>query len=489
MRFGLRSIRARLTFWYTLLVLATLVGFGTTAYYFTRNTLSENLDISLGNEARWVKDFIQPQASKVKPSKRSIDAMLRPKARPAPPDTLGEDTTADEADEIWNQIFEHALLSPKKTYIQVADRRGAIIYRSYSLGKDSLTLPDSVAHNAIVLTTSLLHGEEVRSAVTRDKSFIIAVGYPLAELREAIDNLFSIFLILIPIAAVVSVVGGLYLANKSLAPVNDVTTAARRITAEKLDQIIPIREVDDEIGRLTSTINEMIQRLRESFEQIRQFSADASHELRTPLTIMRGEIELSLRTTKTPEEYRRVLASSLEEILRMTSIINNLLALARSDRGLNEINLSAVDLAELAEELHCDSEALAAPKGIRVSLIETSPVTIVGDKDRLRQLFLNLIDNAIKYTDEGGCISLSVRRENGKALFAVQDSGMGIPPDQLDRVFDRFYRVDKARSRERGGAGLGLSIAKWIAELHRGSITVQSEIDRGSTFTVHLPIN
>jgi heavy metal sensor kinase len=318
---------------------------------------------------------------------------------------------------------------------------------------------------------------------------MILVGYPLAELRDALENLFSIFLILIPIAVVVSVVGGFYLANKSLSPVSDVTAAARRITAENLDQIIPIRELDDEIGRLASTINDMFQRLHESFDQVRQFSADASHELRTPLTILRGEIELALLTTKTSEEYRRVLESSLEEILRMTSIINNLLTLARSDQGGFEVEFSEVDLAELVKEVSGDGEALAEGKRIHVTLLKNAPLPIVGDTLRLKQLFLNLIDNAIKYTDEGGTVTISAERRNGEAVFEVHDTGIGIPPNEIDHIFDRFYRVDKARSRERGGAGLGLSIAKWIAELHRGSITVTSEANKGSTFTVHLPLN
>jgi heavy metal sensor kinase len=490
MTFPLRSIRARLTFWYTLLVLSTLTAFALVSYMYTRDTLITNLDISLGNEVRWVRDFIQPQASKVKPSKRSIDALLRgrPFLQPVTPDSLGRDTTAQEADEIWNRIFEHTLLSPKKTYIQVADRRGAIIYRSYSLGPDSLVIADTVGLNTTLLTTLALHGEEVRAALTRDKNFTIAIGYPLEELLQALENLYSIFLILIPIALVVSVIGGLYLANTSLRPVDDVTRSARRITAENLDQTIPPRSVDDEIGRLITTFNEMIRRLHDSFAQVKQFSGDASHELRTPLTIMRGEIELALRSPKAPEEYRHVLVSSLEEILRLTSIIDNLLLLARADQGTYDVHFSEVDLVALARELYEDSEVLAEPTRIAVSLKADEPVTIVGDRVRLRQLFLNLIDNAIKYTPEGGSVTISVERRDGTALFAVQDTGIGIPQDELSRVFDRFYRVDKARSREMGGAGLGLSIARWIAELHRGSIGVQSTLGQGSRFTVTLPL-
>jgi signal transduction histidine kinase len=232
----------------------------------------------------------------------------------------------------------------------------------------------------------------------------------------------------------------------------------------------------------------MIRRLHDSFAQIKQFSGDASHELRTPLTIMRGEIELALRSPKAPEDYRRILASALEEIFRLASIIDNLLLLARADQGTYEVHFSEVDLVGLAHELFEDSEVLAEPKRIRISLKVGEPVMIVGDRVRLRQLCLNLIDNAIKYTPEGGSVTIAVERLDGTALFRVQDTGIGIPPDELGRVFDRFYRVDKARSRDMGGAGLGLSIARWIAELHRGSIDVKSTIDRGSTFTVTLPL-
>jgi two-component system OmpR family sensor kinase len=493
MAFWAQSIRARLTFWYTVLVLSTLLAFGAVSYYFTGRTLSDNLDISLKNEVRWVKDFIQPKASKVRPGKRSIESLLRrtPLPQKVTTDTTDSEAATEEADEIWNQIYEHTMLGPKKTYIQVADRRGNLIHRSINLGLDSLDVRyDAVAVNATALMTTQLAGVgSVRIAAARDKNFTILVGYPLAELSEVLENLYFIFVILIPIALTVSVLGGFYLAKKSLHPVDEVTTRARRITAENLDQIIPERNVNDEIGRLIATINDMILRLHSSFAQIRQFSADASHELRTPLTIMRGEIELSLRSNKTEEEYRRVLESSLEEILRMTSIIENLLLLAKADQGLYEVNFTEVNMASLVRELLDDSEILAEPKRIHVELKQDMPITLVGDKVRLRQLFLNLIDNAIKYTPEGGAVTLSLERQNSMALFRVEDTGIGIPAQEIDRVFDRFYRVDKARSREWGGAGLGLSIAKWIAELHRGTITVQSETNKGSTFTVHLPIN
>lgn len=485
-----RTVRTRLTLWYTLLLLSTLILFGVIAYYITGETLSENLDLSLRAEARWMRDFIQPQASKVKPGKRSIDMILNTRTRkPPPPPLEGEDSlAAAESDEIWNQIFRHSLQNTKKTYFQFSDRKGNILHRSYSLGTDSLVVTDTIHANTILLTTITLNGEPVRIAATHDRNFTYYVGYPIGDLRELLDNLFAIFLILIPGAVAISAVGGLALARKALAPVDDVTTRARRITAENLDQVIPARSADDEIGRLIATFNDMIGRLHASFAQVRQFSADASHELRTPLTVIRGEIELALRSKKSPEEYRRVLESALEEILRLTSIIDNLLTLAKAEQGLTKPDFSAVDLKDLVDDLYEDSTILAGGKNIQVHLAVNDPATIVGDRVRLRQLFLNLVDNAIKYTPEGGSVTLAMERQNGAAVFSVKDTGIGIPADDIGRIFDRFYRVDKARSRELGGTGLGLSIAKWIAEIHRGTITVASEPNRGSTFTVHLPL-
>ncbi|HEV8538366.1 MAG TPA: ATP-binding protein [Bacteroidota bacterium] len=483
-----KSIRSKLTLWYSFVLLTTLVAFAVIAYTYASEKLSKNLDLSLQNEVMWVNDFIKLKASKVKPSKKYAKSK-EPVVKFEVPAPAQEGAESDDPDaEVWNQIYQHVLLNPKKTMIEVTDSGGNVVFRSYSVGEENLKIEDVPLNEIRMSTLRAGTGEELRVAATTNKNAKIYVAYPLAELRELLENLFAIFLVFIPVALTISVGGGWFLAYKSLRPVDVVTWTARKITAENLDQQIPHRGVNDEIGRLVSTFNNMIMRLRDSFDRIRQFSIDASHEMRTPLTVMRGEVELALRNPKTPEEYRRVLASNLEEILRLSAIIDNLLTLSRADKGQHVLSLEPTNLKELIEELFEDCEILASNKQIAVKVLKNEDITISGDKNRLRQLFLNLIDNAVKYTPAKGKISLAVERQNGFARVQVRDTGIGIPKDEQEKIFDRFYRVDKARSREFGGTGLGLSIVKLIVELHKGRIEVRSDPKRGSTFSVYLPI-
>lgn len=488
----LHSIRLKLTAWYTLILGVTLFGFGLTAYFFTKENLLANLDYSLRNEVVWLKNFIEPQAKKVKLKRQrtqppAVAKKQEKKVRRSHEVEVAQDDST-EFDQIWNQIYEHTLLSPKKQIIQIRDRNGDILYKSYSLGKEDIIFEDIPFNTTKLVTIYDAQGQPLRLAVTQNVFAKIYVAYPEAEIGEVLGNLFSIFIILVPVAIILSVLGGWFLANKSLAPVDKITKTARDITAQNLDRRIVSVEVDDEIGRLTSTINDMIGRLQSSFDQVKQFSVDASHELRTPLTVMRGELELALRSKQSNEQYRRILSSTLDEILRMSSVIENLLLLAKGDVGKSAFRFEEVALAPIIRELHEDGEMLAEKKHISVILDDVESLSVMGDSVRLRQLVLNLLDNAVKYTPEHGTISMSLVRENGSAKIVVQDNGIGIPAEDLSKIFDRFYRVEKGRSREMGGTGLGLSIVQWIAEIHSGSVSVQSELNKGSIFSVFLPL-
>jgi signal transduction histidine kinase len=267
-----------------------------------------------------------------------------------------------------------------------------------------------------------------------------------------------------------------------------VIEAANRITADRLHDRIPEHDSNDEIGRIITTLNKMISRLDVSFQQVRQFSADASHELRTPLAVLRSQLESALISDCTPHELKTIAASCLDETIRMTNIIENLLLLAQADGGHHQLRWEPVDLRALMTETVEESVVLASPRNITVSLKKADEAVIMGDEQRLRQMLLNLIDNAIKYNRPEGTIDCFLERTNGEGTITIADSGIGIPPSETARIFDRFYRVDKARNREIGGAGLGLSIVRWIVDAHGGTIRVLSRVDEGSKFVVGFPI-
>jgi two-component system, OmpR family, sensor kinase len=312
--------------------------------------------------------------------------------------------------------------------------------------------------------------------------------HPQAELLEDIRNT---FLGIIPAALLLASIGGYFLARKSLAPVVAMASQARNIGALNLHGRLAVPRQRDEMGQLAFSFNQLLDRLEESFDRQRRFIADASHELRTPVAILRGETEVTLsRTDRTPEEYRESLAILRDESQRLTQIIEDLFTLTRADAGEYPLNLRDLYLDELAADVLLHARSLAIARNISLSSNISPELMISGDEALLRRMILNLIDNAIKYTLEGGAISLECRRDGDFYLVSVSDSGPGIPFELHERIFERFVRADKARSRSEtktAGAGLGLSIARWIAEAHHGRLKLISSDSAGSTFTAFLP--
>jgi heavy metal sensor kinase len=254
-----------------------------------------------------------------------------------------------------------------------------------------------------------------------------------------------------------------------------------------LEQRLQVRGSGDELDRLAGTLNDMLDRLNDAFRQIRQFSADASHELQTPLTILKGEMEVALRARRSPEEYQRVLRSGLEEIDRINHLVAGLLLLARADAGMLRMDTKPVDVGELMQGVCEQMKTRADARAVRLHLELQEPVTVEGDREHLRRLLLNLVDNAVKYTPEGGRVSLSYRLDTDGVRLRVSDTGVGISGEGQPLIFRRFHRAAETRSQDETGVGLGLSIARSIAEAHGGSIDVESAPGQGSTFTVNLP--
>jgi heavy metal sensor kinase len=280
--------------------------------------------------------------------------------------------------------------------------------------------------------------------------------------------------------------GGAIIARAALRPVDEMARTARRITAEDLSRRVERRGSGDELDALAETLNGMLARLDDAFGQTRRFAADAAHELRTPLTVLRGGIEVALRTERSPDEYRRVLASSLEEVERLIRLAEDLLLLSRSLAG-PEGARAPVDLEPLVLEVFEVGARIGRAAGVSVRVDATVPARVTGDAAALRRALLNLVENAIKYTPSGGKVEIGLGRGEGVAEVAIADSGIGIEADDLERIFEPFLRLDAARARDTGGAGLGLAIARSIVIAHGGAITVESRPGSGSRFTVRLP--
>jgi len=286
----------------------------------------------------------------------------------------------------------------------------------------------------------------------------------------------------------VAVAGGFVLVRRALEPVERITAKAEEISQHNLSERLPVVDSGDELERLSTSLNHMISRLEEAIHGSKQFVADASHELRTPITVMRGELESLAQEPQLPRETRERLGSVLEEVARLAEIVESLFALSRLDAGEVHAEWLRLDLAELAASTAEQMNLLAEDKQVAVECDSTRGVTVEGDRARLKQVIVNLLDNAIKYTPGGGRVRLSVRREAGFAVLEVSDNGVGIPAEALPHVFKRFYRVDRSRSREQGGAGLGLAIVKSICSAHGAELEVQSTPGQGSTFRMRQPL-
>jgi heavy metal sensor kinase len=299
----------------------------------------------------------------------------------------------------------------------------------------------------------------------------------------------TLMLVTSPILLAVATVGGIFLAGRALQPIDRLTRLAGEISAGNLRQRLGPTRQRDEVGRLAATFDTMLDRLEQAFHQQRQFVADASHELRTPLTIIRGDLDVLLRRARTPDEYAEALRNWREEITRLSQLAEDLLTLAQADSGHAVRAFELINLDDVVEESAAGARRLAQDRGVQLEvMLEQRPLPIVGDPILLRQLVFNLMDNAVKYTPRGGRVAVWLTAQSTVATLMVADTGTGIASQDLPHIFDRFFRADEARSRHQGGSGLGLAIARWSAEAHGGTITVQSQVGKGSTFTVVLPL-
>ncbi|NIS61552.1 MAG: heavy metal sensor histidine kinase [Proteobacteria bacterium] len=462
------NIRFKLTLWYIIILGIVLTSFSTFLYLTLARSLYRGIDTKIRSIAEVIASSSTNPYSQY--SFGNLDRMLK--------ESFG--------------------VKPLTKFIQVLDESGRVGRKSDNLRQFQLPISIRALKNAsqgkLTFETTKAMDEYPLRMVTvpvirhRHIINIVQVATSLEEVEEVLKTLLLILWITVPSVLVVASLGGLFLANKALRPVDEITKTARMITSKSFNQRIKLRKTRDEIGRLAETFNDMISRLGRSFRQIRQFTADASHELRTPLTILKGEIEVGLRKRRRPEEYKEILTSNLEEVNHMAQIVDDLLFLSKADMGEAHLEKHRVNLAKLISEVQAQAQTIAMTKDITIHISNDVDGVMIGDRLKLRQLLLNLVDNGIKYTPEGGEVRISLEKDDGRFKLRVIDDGIGIAPEDQAHIFDRFFRVDKVRSRDAGGSGLGLSICKWIVEAHGGEITVESDLGTGSIFTVTLPL-
>lgn len=503
------TLRTRLALLYGGVVALTATAFAVVAYFTVQNELYQNLDRSLARAASSLLVVIKNQQQEAQkplarvrktrrsedPSKNIFAFLERSSMRdfvgpiPVPDSILGE-----REDPVWTAVYEHVLLNSSTFVLQVSVPKGDVVWRSDNLLTDSLPRFEYFKERGArviddrIYTDYTVRGTRYRLVITHADMAEVAAAYPAEEVDATLRGLFALMLWAIPVVILLSVIAGLFLAKRALSPVDLITTSARRITAERLSDRLPVLQTNDEIARLTDTLNEMIARLERSFEQVRQFTSDASHELKTPLAILMGELEIALRRPISDVQIRQTLESCLEEVERLNNVVQGLLELSKAESGQVKIEMKPVDLSALLKDICEDIEILAEPKEISVSTTIASYMVVNGDKTRLHQALLNVIENAVKYTPRGGRVKVTLTSDPKRAIIRVEDTGQGIPAEQLPKIYDRFFRVDKARSQDVQGTGLGLSIVRWIVESHGGSIMASSEVGVGTTFVIALPL-
>jgi heavy metal sensor kinase len=471
----LNSVRARLTLLYVLIFGVLLGAFSLSLYALIRKDAGDRFDRSLTKAARTVANlFHHEMIENGRVEMVATAHALREYQQP----------------NLFLAIFRDDRLLGSN-HGQRAEGSDDARHPAASAPKEFLG--QAIARRDSILTTTTDDGQGEWRVVayapgSEEAEYMIVVAESRRDLIDQMRALRRIFLLSLPAMLLMAGFAGDLLARKSLAPIAEMTARAERISAENLHERLPVKNRNDELGKLARVFNDLLARIESSFDGMRRFTADASHELRTPLAIIRGEADVALSQDRAPGEYRETLAIIQDEARLLSGTVEDMLALARADAGQRRLKLEEFYFNDLIEECVRSARALALNKNITLDFESSDDTAFRGDEDLLRRMAINLLDNAIKYTPDGGSVLVKLWREDGRINLRVTDSGIGIPAEASARVFERFYRVDKARSRAEGGSGLGLLIVKWIAEAHHGSVSLESAPERGSSFTVLMPV-
>lgn len=452
------SIGVKLTAWYAICMAGALCALCILAFFSMRHSIHSTVDEQLQDRMNAVR--------------QAVDLSLQ----------------GGNADVLRRELDEDSELRPQSDLLQVWDDQGNMIYQSAPLKASGLPPPAT----APLTSTMWISGEPIRvlqgSTMVNQRVYRIQVAARMEEFYEALGRFRERLLIFAPLALLLASALGYWMSRRALAPVDHITQTAQKINAHNLSARLTVPGSGDELQRLAETLNQMLQRIEAALDRVSRFSADASHELRTPITVMRTRAELALRRPRTLAENRHTVEQLHTELVHTSKLLDNLMLLARADSDAEQLRFVPTNVEHVLKDVLAQASPIADEK--RVSLhaaLPQHPMWIAGDPQLLQRLFLILIDNAVKYTPPLGQVAIALTVEDGMTIVSVRDTGVGISSEDLPRIFDRFYRADKARTRELGGAGLGLSIGRWIAEAHGGLVRVESQPGTGSTFRVVLP--
>jgi heavy metal sensor kinase len=458
------SIGFRLTLWYLAIFAAAQMCFGVGMWLVLRQELYVVADDALTAQIEDLTNFLKTQKKK-----NMTVAKLR-----------------EEASEAY--ALEHS-----GDFLQIYDEDGNWIYRAPSLERN-LFAPAAPAATKGPSFQDCQVGNKPFRFITQKidvngRSYTVQTGVPTDQIIATLSLFRRYLLMLAPLLLLAAASGGYWLSRKALSPVDAITRTARSIGGGNLGDRLEKLTTGDELQRLSDTLNEMLVRIEGTFLRVTQFTADASHELRTPVSLIRTEAEIALRKSRGSEEYREALRHILLEAERTSSLVGELLTLARADSGRENLHLTVLDLRSAIAETANEWRQLVESRNLQFTqAIADCELPVLADRRAIQRLLAILLDNAVKYTPPPGVVELQLETLDDKAVITVRDSGIGIGDQDQTRIFERFYRADKARSRELGGAGVGLAIADWIVQQHRGSIAVQSSIGNGSSFIISLPL-
>ena len=457
-RWSAASIRVRLTGWHAAVLALMLIVYATATFLAVRHEFSEQFDEELHHDLETAEGVLSWTA----------DGHLSWSGT----QHHDPDTDAERAYDAWS--FD-----------------GQPLYRS----KAALALPPAVADPSgtpYAYRSIEVEGQHWRTltgtTTVGDRAVVLRASRSEEVLRNQMAEVLLVLVLGLPLVVALAGIGGYVLARRALAPIDHLASDAQRITADRLHERLSVPNQHDEIGRLAAVINEAFARLESSFDQLRRFTADASHELRTPLAVVRGIGEGAVAQRRNPAEYEEAIGSMLEEVDRMTNLVDTLLRLSRGDAGTIRLSRQPLDLGQLTADIASSLGVLAEERSQTIALDASPDVAVSADRLVLREAVTNVLDNAIKYSPAGSKIAITVGQSHDRAFVAIADEGPGVAPEHRERIFDRFYRLDEARSRDHGGAGLGLAIARWAVEIHGGQITVDPRLGGGSEFRIVLPL-